>query len=885
VKSIVAGLCAGFIFFTSLILPATAADAKPDVDTVLDNGLHVIVVVNRLAPVVTTSIAYNVGSNDDTMPGIAHATEHMLFRGTTDVSSNQFANIATRTGAQYNADTQNMMTRFYFTAPSSYLDVILHLEADRMTNAKIAQSDWAIERGAIEQEVKAKMSNPVMPLALRANHIFYGDSPWGADPVGTIASFDKMKATDIASFYHTWYHPNNATLVIAGDIDPIQALASVEALFGELPRATVPSHPPLVVAPFPMTTIKETIDFPLPISMLLVSTPGLSNADYPATEVLFSILNSKRGGLADLVLGGKAIYAFAFEGGFPAAGSGVLASLMRPGNDPTNGLSDIQSVLAAYAKSGVPPDLFAAAKGRLLTASAYDAASIPGQALSWSQSLAVIQKTPSSLYDDVANVTIDDVNRVLRKYVASAPGIALASSAKPGASIPTQDAGAGKENVTVTAKDSVALPAWTQKYFAAPLRAPAINESSRIFHLKNGVTIAYRRESFSPTVVIDGHILNNTDLYEPRGKDGVASIASALIGYGTTLHDYKAYQAELDAIAAGIDLGTDFSAEAQAQNFDQTVATLAEGELNPAFPADQFAVISKNTVQSLHAFEGQPQEKAQIARLYALYPPGDLHRRHATSQTVAAVTLDDVKRWYAFTYRPDETTISVVGDVPFDQVKASFEKYFGSWKAKGLRPSFIYPRVKTKSSVGSTTVSSTTSKQADVTLTQRITLRRGDKDIVALELANTMLSGEGTGSMLFTDVRKAKGYVYSIDSDLSVTSGGSTFELTFASDPKNVNAAQRAASQTLQRLRSFPPNASDLALAKAKLLSTFIVSVDSYDGVARELLLATEDGMDANSLSKYYARVLSTTPAEVQSAMQRWIDPAKFARVIVAPQQ
>ncbi len=883
----IAGMLAGVLFFGQFATPALAAESPTIVDTVLDDGLRVIIVPNHLAPVVTEAITYNVGSNDDGLEGIAHATEHMLFRGTKTVSSDQFANIATRIGAQYNAETQNMVTRYYFTVPSSYLDVVLHLEADRMTNANISQADWQSERGAIEQEVKAHLSNPVLPVFVRAGKIFLGDSPWARDGVGTIASFDKMTANDIASFYRTWYHPNNATLVIAGDVDPEHALASVKAAFGSIASVAVPTHVPLNLQPAVQATIKETIDFPIPIALVLFRTPGFDSPDTAATSVLFEILKSKRGPIADLVLNGKAIYAFAYNGTYPNVGTGMLATLLRPGSDPTASLSDIQAVLAAYSKDGVPKDLFDAAKARLLVGQAYDAASIPGQALNWSTAVPIEHKTPDQLYAAMANVTIDDVNRVLRASAPVSSQMTVALTARPGASMPKAGAGIGKEDVSVHAKQSVALPDWTAKYFSAPLHAPSTDAQSRTFHLKNGLTITYRREALSPTVVIEGRIDTNTDLNEPRGKDGVASLAASMLNRGTASLDYKGFQTALDSIAATVNLGSSFSASSRSEDFDRTVQLLADGELHPAFPSNQFDLIARNTISATRALEAQPQAKAAIARVYALYPARDPHRRHATSESLSRVTLDDVKRWHAFAYRPDLTTISVVGDVSADQVLATFDKYFGSWKVTGKRPNFTYPEIagqgKRRPS-RSTTVTSTTTQQADVTLTQRVPLRRGEQDVIALQLANTMLSGEGTGSMLFNDVRKDKGYVYSIDSDLSVSQTGSTFQLTFASDPKNVDAAQRTAARTLERLRRFPPSDSDLALAKAMTLSNFIVSVDSYDGLATELLASAEDGVDANGLSRYYSQVLATSPKDVQRAMQRWIDPSKFTRVIVAPQ-
>jgi len=126
--------------------PATAADTGTVVRATLANGLRVILLPNALAPVATTLVSYRVGSDDDTMPGIAHAIEHMLFRGTTTVSAAQLADIAARMGAEYNAMTSFQYTLYYYKLPSSYVDLALHIEADRMNNALIRAADWATDR-------------------------------------------------------------------------------------------------------------------------------------------------------------------------------------------------------------------------------------------------------------------------------------------------------------------------------------------------------------------------------------------------------------------------------------------------------------------------------------------------------------------------------------------------------------------------------------------------------------------------------------------------------------------------------------------------------------------------------------------------------------------
>lgn len=880
-KQHLAGLIAGvFILFG-----AQAHAAQNDVvQATLANGMHIVIIPNHLAPVVTTSLVYNVGGNDDVIPGLAHATEHMMFRGTQTVTSDQFANIATRTGAQYNAQTTNQYTQYYFTVPATYLDVVLHLEADRMSNAKMAQADWANERGAIEQEIKAQLGNPLLPISTKINQLYFGNSPWGQMPGGTIAGFEKMNASDIAAFYHRWYHPNNATLAVAGDVDPQAVLASVHKLFDDIPSAQLPSHPPLVMLTPPSTSLSETVDFPVPIAIVTFRMPGMEAPDAPASAVLIDTLNSKRSALGELALSGKALVSLAYDGAYPTDGMGFLMSGLRPGSDIKASLDDLEAVIAQYAKDGVPADLVDVAKNRILASQAYEGASIPGQAEEWSTAVAIRHQTPAQLYAAYEHVTPADVTAALRAYMAGGTQVKVSLSPKPNASMPTANGLLAKENVTVTAKDAVALPAWTKGYFSAPLQAPRADDHVTVFRLRNGMTVAVRPETTSPTVAISGSIRMNTDLNEPKGKDGVAAIAQALLPLGTQFHDAKAYQAELDAIAANVYVGPSFRATVRSENFDTAIGILAEGMLHPAFAPDQFSIVLKNDVTSVKAVEDRPETKAALARVDALFPPGDPHRRHATSATLQAVNLDDVKRWYAFAYRPDLTTVAVVGDVRPADVKAAFEKYFGGWKATGRRPNFDYPEVRSNGQRTSTTIASPTAQQATVTLSQHLDLRRGDRDVVALYLANTMLSGEGTGSMLFHDVRKAKGYVYTIDSNLDVSDTGSTFQVEYASDPNKVDPAQHSAAQTIQRLRRYAPNDADLALAKAQLLADYVVELDTYNGVASQLLHDTEEGVDSNGTARFYARVLATTPQDVQRAMQRWIDPSKFKRIVVAPE-
>src|SRR5215472_3904717 len=223
----------------------------------LDNGLRVVVVHSSLAPVVTTVVNYLVGSNEAPrgFPGTAHALEHMMFRGSPELSGDQLTKISAAMGGEFNAETQQSVTRYFFTVPKQDLDVALHIESIRMQSLLSSEALWNHERGAINQEVAGDLSNPEYVFYTQLLSAMFRGTPYANDALGTRQSFDATTGAMLKKFHDTWYAPNNAILVIAGDVDPTATIATVKELFGGIASKALPARPQVDLEPVKPETL------------------------------------------------------------------------------------------------------------------------------------------------------------------------------------------------------------------------------------------------------------------------------------------------------------------------------------------------------------------------------------------------------------------------------------------------------------------------------------------------------------------------------------------------------------------------------------------------------------------------------------------------------
>ena len=321
-----------------------------------------------------------------------------------------------------------------------------------------------------------------------------------------------------------------------------------------------------------------------------------------------------------------------------------------------------------------------------------------------------------------------------------------------------------------------------------------------VTNLPNGIKLIVQPETVSDSVSIYGRVKNNPNVQMPEGKDGVDEVLNQLFSYGTKSLDRLAFQKALDDIGANESAGADFSLQVLPEQFDHGVQLLADNEISPALPADDFKIIQAQLAASVAGELKSPNHIADHLLTTALFA-GDPARRETTPGSVQSLTLDDVKNYYTAAFRPDLTTIVVIGKISPDEAVATIGKYFGGWQASGEKPDTLFPPAP-DSATSATQVPDASRVQDQVTLAETLTLTRTNPDYYALQLGNHVLGGGFYATRLYRDLREKNGLVYFVDSSFDIGLTRGIYEVEYACDPQNVYGARAVILRDLKEIRN-----------------------------------------------------------------------------------
>lgn len=286
---------------TALITQQSAAENNSQLtrntfESTLSNGLKVIIREDHRAPIVMSHIWYAVGSSDETgnLLGVSHSLEHMMFKGTDKVPNDEFTRLSRIYGGSVNAATFTNYTNYYQLYPKTYLPMALELEADRMTNLRLRQEDFETEIKVVMEERRQRTDdNPRALAAERFKWITYPTSYHRQPVIGHMKNLHNLQLSDLKQWYKTWYTPNNATLIIVGDVHAEDALVQVKKYFSDIPKRSIPQRND--VTEFDRVGYRHmevSLPVQVPNLMMAWNTRSLATAKNPQDAYALTIIRS-----------------------------------------------------------------------------------------------------------------------------------------------------------------------------------------------------------------------------------------------------------------------------------------------------------------------------------------------------------------------------------------------------------------------------------------------------------------------------------------------------------------------------------------------------------------------------------------------------------------
>jgi zinc protease len=593
-------------------------------------------------------------------------------------------------------------------------------------------------------------------------------------------------------------------------------------------------------------------------------------------------LSSQRGKLYGLVPQGKALFAELAYDTLPKSGLGYAIAGFPAGGDSPNLLNEVKEILLAEITNGVSADLVEAAKRREIINAELQKNSVSGLADSWSTAVAIEgRNSPDDDINLFRAVSVDDVNRVAKKYLDFDHAISAILTPTPSDKPISSKSFGGGESLLSSKNTDVKLPPWAKK-ITEGLPIPTSTLNPFVTNLPNGIKLIVQPETVSDTVSIYGRVKNNPKVQMPEGKDGVDEALDQLFSYGTKSLDRLAFQKALDDIGANEAAGTDFSLQVLPDQFERGTQLLADNELSPALPEDDFKIIQTQLAASVAGVIKSPGHIADHALTIALFPKQDPARRETTPDSVKSLTIQDVQNYYQSAFRPDLTTIVVIGNISPENAVTVITKYFGDWNADGEKPNTLFPPAP-DNSTSVTHVPDASRVQDKITLAETLQLTRTNEDYYALQLGNHVLGGGFYATRLYRDLREKNGLVYFVDSSFTVGLTRGVYQVEYACDPPNVSKARAVILRDLEDIQTKQVTAQELHQAKLMLLRDIPLAESSVDDIANSWLTYSMLGLPLDERVRAGRIYLTLDADDVKNAFAKWLRPGDLVQVTQGP--
>ncbi len=796
---------------------AKAADPAPIADLVkavdipyqaftLDNGLRVIVHEDRKAPVVAVSVWYRVGSKHEPKgkTGFAHLFEHLMFNGSENSPGDFFEPLQQVGATDSNGTTNVDRTNYFETVPTGAIDRALFLESDRMGHllGAVTQEKLDNQRGVVQNEKRQGDNNPYGLLRYEIfENLFPKGHPYHHSTIGSMADLNSASLGDVKKWFTDNYGPNNAVLVLAGDIDAATAKAKVTEWFGDIPRGPSVQAPTTSVPTLPAPLAKEVKDL-IPTTRIyrMWAIPGLNDAEAVPLQMATAVLGGLSSSRLDNAMVRKdpvAVSVAAFAQTFEDAGILLVQADVKPGTDVAVVGKKLDEEIAKFLETGPTADELQRAAASYIGGSIAGLESVGGfggKAVTLAEG-ALYSNDPAYYkveLDRLAKSTPEQVKAAARKWM-SRPAFSLTYT--PGERTEGGEARGG----AVTA-DKMVAAVEPDRYWNAALgdvgpdtgigeatsiadrsQLPAVADLTALdfpaierTKLKNGVEVVFARRTAVPTVNV-AVSFDAGYAADPHNALGTQSLMLSLMDEGTKTLDSVAFAEAKERLGAQIDATanadeTVFSLFALKPNLSASLGLLADYIRNPAFDAQELERVRAQQLNRLKAELNNPNAIASRVLMPALYgadhpygiPPSGL----GDTKAVTAATGDQLAAFHSAWIRPDMARIFVVGDTTLTEVKKQLDATLGQWKAPATAKPVKHFDIAIPAPKPRILLVDRPKSPQSVILAGKVLSAKGGDELEVLRSANDIFGGNFL-SRFNTNLRETKGWSYGVRSRIS----------------------------------------------------------------------------------------------------------------------
>jgi zinc protease len=876
----------------------------------LPNGLQVVLHQDASDPIVATTIMYHVGSSREQVgkTGFAHLFEHMLFQESEHIPQDQYFRKIQNAGGTLNGFTSNDITTYFEVVPKNALELVLWMESDRMGYFinTITQNAFTIQQNVVQNEKRQTVDN--VPYGhtdyIIDKNLYPEGHPYNWQVIGEMSDLQKATVEDVKAFYDKFYGPNNATLVLAGDFNKDSAKVLIEKYFGEIKsHGEAPVRTPVTVTLAETKKLfhEDNLATVPELTMAWPTSEEFSKDAYALNYLARVLAEGKKAPMYKVLVKEKQLTSEVSAYNYTLELGGRFTVSMRANEGVS--LNDLEKGVAEsferFEKEGVTQKDIDRIKAMLETEFYNNINNVFNKALQLAY-YNTMKNDPGYIVKDIENmksVTTQDVINAYNKYIKGKPGVITSFVPKGKTDLIVENsvnAGIVEEKVTEATQAVIVAEASTDSIAKTPsafdrskepivgtdpsIKVPVIWKSAS----GNGLKIRGIQNDELPLVTFElaidgGFFLDDTS------KRGVANLITDMMSEGTKNKTPEALEEEIELLGASIQWYTTreeivVKASCLSRNYEKTLALVEEMLLQPRWDSLQFELAKKRTINQLEQKEADPRYLASTKIYQLIYGSAHIFASDiaGTKESVARITIDDLKAFYEKNFSPSVARFNIAGNVTEKQVVHSLASMESNWKAKTVE----FPKYATAPAPEKTQIYfiDVPGAQQSVVYAGNLSISRTDPEYYAATVMNYKLGGSFNG-ILNLILREEKAFTYGASSNFTAMKNPGLF---LASTNVRSNATLETVEIFKSNIEKYRQGISvdDLQFTKNSLIKSNLRRFETLDNLLSMLSNISKYDLPDNYVQKDENVVRNMTLDQHKQLAQKYLVPDKMIYVI-----